>query len=442
MAGRLAIDFGHSYTVAAYWRQSTRQSETLYVPGIMRPIRAGQANSSTTIYAAPTLILYEQEPEACLIGQEAAEKLSGVVDERQVYSQLKLDVITGKRVFGPAGSKWLCRQDMARDYLAAVIYRASQVLGLSSEAIITFTVPAEACQFEATWQRYHQWLKGAAKQAGFSRLELVEHPWAAAWGAGLSVKPEERFVVINLEADLAEVVVVQAGKEAEGDTERHLQVLSHVRDWLLEPEPGQDQELVIYTQLEHILRQALRQTAGRGYAGDDYAGVVLTGSGRAQSLYKQVVHSFFAGIPVYDKYMFSAAACGAASLAARVDACGYIRHNYGVRYLQQGQYGYHMVAASGTFYPSDGPVAELVVKASYDGQQEYALFIYRLGGADSCCINGENPLILTAAQPARAGQPAIRATLSIDGAGQLAVTACDAGSGQLITAAVPAVKLT
>ncbi|QDR83221.1 hypothetical protein [Sporomusa termitida] len=441
MAGRLAIDFGHTYTVAAYWRQATRQAETLYVPAITRPVRAGPGSGGTTVYAAPSLILYDQASEACWIGQEAAEKLRGAVDARPVYSQLKLDVITGKRIFGPAGSRWLCCQDMARDYLAAVICRAGQVLGLSSEAVITFTVPAEACQAETGWQRYGHWLKGAVKQAGFTRLEMVEHPWAAAWGAGLYVKPGDRFIVIDLEAELAEVAVAQAGQEADGNKERRLRVLSHVRDWLIEPEPGQDQELVIHTQLEHILRQALRQTAGRGYDGDGYAGVVLTGSGGLPALYKQAVHTFFAGIPVYDQCLLSAAACGAASLAAGIDACGYIRYNYGVRYWEPGQYRYQPVAARGTFYPSAGPVAELVIKASYDGQQEYALFIYRLGVEAGYCINGENPLILRTDQPALSGQPVIRATLSIDGAGQLSVTACDAGSGQIIAAAVPVVKL-
>lgn len=441
MAGRLAIDFGHSYTVAAYWRQSSRQAETLYVPAITRPIRAGQGRGGTTVYAAPSLLVYEQEPAVCLVGQEAAEKLSGVVDERLVYSQLKLDVITGKRVFGPAGGRWLCRQDMARDYLAAVIRRASQVLGLGSEAVITFTVPAEACQAEPLWQRYCHWLKGTVRQAGFSRLDMIEHPWAAAWGAGLVVKPEDRFIVVDLEADLAEVVIAQAGKEAGGEPERHLRILSHIRDWLIEPEPGQDQDLAMYTQLEQLLQQALRQTAGRGYGGDGYAGVVVTGSGGLPALDPSVVKAFFAGIPVYDQYSLSAAACGAASLAAGTDACGYIRHSYGVRYLEQGQYRYQLLAASGTFYPSAGPVAELSIKASYDGQQEYGLFIYRLELGAGHCVNGEEPLILRTGQPGRSGQPAIRATLRIDGTGQLSVTACEAGSGQVIATNVPVVKL-
>ncbi|MDF2874530.1 MAG: hypothetical protein K0R22_1213 [Sporomusa sp.] len=441
MAGRLAIDFGHLHTVIGYWRQASRQAETLYVPEVTRPIRMSPGNSGKTIYAAPSLILYGRESDSYLIGQQVVEKLSGLVDDRKVFSNLKLDVITGKRVYSEAGSRWLCGQDMARDYLAAIISRASQVLGLGSEAVIAFTVPAEACAAEVVWQRYRRWLESVVKQAGFTRLELVEHPWAAAWGAGMPVKPEERYIVIDLETAIVEIAVVQTGKESVGDSERRLRVLSHIREWLIDVENEQEPNDPIVSQFEHILRQTLRQIARLGYDGDTFAGVIVTGSGGQQPLFKAVIDKFFAGIPIYDKHLLGAAACGAAALTAGIDACGYIRYNYGVRYLVQDEYQYRLVATNGTFYPSVGPVAELTIKASYDGQQEYALFIYRLGDGADHCINAENPLIVMTGEPARCGQPAIHASISIDGAGQLAVTACEVGSGRVIADNVPAAKL-
>ncbi|HWR44701.1 hypothetical protein [Sporomusa sp.] len=441
MAGRLAIDFGNSHTVIAYWRQASRQAETLYVPEVTRPIRMPPGDGGKTVYAAPSLILYGRESDSYLIGQEVAEKVSGLANNRTVFSNLRLDVITGKRVYNAAGSRWLCGQDMARDYLAAVISRASQVLGLGSEAVIAFTVPAEACTAEVVWQRYRRWLESTVRQAGFTRLELVEHPWAAAWGAGMPVKPEDRYIVIDLDTHIVETAIVQAGKEPGGDNERRLRVLSHVREWLIEPETGQERDNACASQLEYILRQTLRQAAGLGYTGDTFAGVIVTGSGGQQPLFKATIHKFFAGIPIYDKHLLDAAACGAATLTAGIDACGYIRHNYGVRYLDQDEYQYRLLAASGTFYPSVGPVVELTIKASYEGQQEYALFIYRLEAGGNHCINEEDPLIVTTGVPARCGQPAIQASISIDGAGQLSVTACEVGSGRIIADKAPAAKL-
>lgn len=212
MAGRLAIDFGNTYTVAAYWRQASRQAETLYIPGITRPLPNNAADTGKRVYAAPSLIMYREGAGGILIGQEIAEGLSGLVDDRAVFKNLRFDVVTGKRVYRPAGSRRLSGQDAARDYLAGVISRAGQALGLGQEAVITFTVPVEACQAEVIWQRYRQWLTAAVRQAGFNRLELVEEAWAAAWGAGMPVRPDDIYAVVNLDVEMLAVAVIQAGK--------------------------------------------------------------------------------------------------------------------------------------------------------------------------------------------------------------------------------------
>ncbi|SMC70846.1 rod shape-determining protein [Sporomusa malonica] len=440
MAGRLVIDFGNAYTVAAYWRQVSRQAETLYVPGVMRPIRTSTDRNGKAVYAAPALILYGGAAEEYLIGQEVAENLSGLTDDRKIFSNLKLDIITGKRVYSAAGGRRLSGQEIARDYIAAVISRAGQALGLGSEAVITFTVPVAACMDEAVWQRYRSWLAGAVRQAGFTRMELVEHPWAAAWGAGMRIKPEDRYLVLDLDAGIVEAAVVQAGHSL-GCDERQLRVLSHVREWLMGPTVGQASDNECANQLETILQQTLRQAARLGYAGDDLAGVIVTGDGGQQLPFKQGIHDFFVGIPIYDKRLLDAAACGAAALTAGFDACGYIRHNYGLRYLDQDHYQYRLLTVSGTFYPSDGPVAELTIRAGYEGQQEYALFIYRLEQGGSHCINEDSPLIITTGAPASSGQAAIQASISIDGAGQLVVTAYEVGSKQILVNNAPAAKL-
>ncbi|MDF2568821.1 MAG: hypothetical protein K0R55_425 [Sporomusa sp.] len=442
MAGRLAIDFGNAYTVAAYWQQASRQADTLYVPGITRPIHVKTESNSKTVYAAPSLILYEVgKANKHLIGQEAAEGLSGLTDDRMVFRNFKLDIITGKRVYNTAGSRRLSNQEIARDYVAEVISRAGQALGLGTEAVIAFTVPVAVCMAEAVWRRYQLWLANAVRQAGFTRLEMIEHPWAAAWGAGMLVKPEDRYLVLDVDDGVVEAAVVQAGQKPRWDGECRLRVLSHVREWLMEPASKLECDSECVIQVNDILQQTLRNAARLGYARRDLAGVIVTGDGGRQPSVKEAVHGFFAGIPIYDQHLLDAAACGAAALTAGFNACGYIRNNYGLRYLDHDHYQYRLLAASGTFYPSDGPIAALTIKASYEGQQEYALFIYRLEQGGSQCINEDSPLIITTGQPANRGQEAIQASISIDGAGQLMVTAHVIGSGQMLVDNTPVAKI-
>ncbi len=437
MAGRLAIDFGNSYTVAAYWRKEFRQAESLYIPGVTRPILDSVAGLGKRVFAAPSLISYEAEvtAEAWLVGQEAAEGLSGLVVDRKVFSNFQSDVITGKRVYSTAGSRLLSGQDIAKDYLVSVICRAGQALGLASEAVITFTMPAEACQSGEVWQRYRRWLEAIVRQAGYSRLELVEQPWAAAWGAGMPVKSEAVYSVINVSADAIDAVVVQAAPHTSDEFQRHIRVLSRSGDWLTSEDKNDEPKM----QLTVIIQQALKEAKRRGYPVSTMTGVVVTGSGVRPDTIENV-QNLFAGLPVYAKQPFVAAACGAAALSAGAETCGHLCHSYGLRFLGESGYQYHELVPQGMFYPSKEPVAEFIIKASYDGQQEFALFIYRLvdGGQ---CINEDSPLILTTPIPAARGQDMITVSASVDSAGQLVITAKVIVSCRIIADSVPAARL-
>jgi|GEM_PF-2446528 len=293
--------------------------------------------------------------------------------------------------------------NIACDYLSSVVRQAGQALGVNGHSVIVFTVPAEACASDAVWHRYSRWLDDVVRQAGYTRLELVEQPLAAAWGAGMLLKPAERFLVIDIEDDCIEAAVAQVALGAGSSDARRLRIVSYGREWLT------DQEEV--AACEQLLQRTLRQAGGLGCAGGTLAGIVVTGSSRWCSGLRNILQRSLGGIPLYDRNLRQAAACGAAALTAGSDACGYIRHNYGVRYLDSDKYHYRQLVASGTFYPSDGPTVELTIKASYQDQQQFALFIYRL--EDSYCVNEDSPLIITASAPVGCELPAIYAGLMV-----------------------------
>lgn len=437
MSGCLAIDFGNYYTTAAYWRQDLGRAEVLYIPGVTRPLSVGVIGRNKKVYAAPSLSSYGKEDAegALLIGQEAAEIFQDVAADRKVFSNFQADVVSGKRVYSSAGSSRLSGQDIARDFLASVIRRAGQVLGLANEAVIAFTVPAEACRSEAAWGRYRRWLETTTRQAGFNRLEMVEEPWAAAMGAGMPVKPEAVYIVLNVNADIVNAVIVRAAPYNCDETERHIRVLSQSDGWLACADEHNEPTLTITA----VIQQALREAELLGYSAGSLSGVVVTGSNLSNAI-KDIIYNFFAGIPIYDKQPMAAAACGAAALAAGLDTCGYIRHRYGLRFLADTGYQYRELVAEGIFYPTNEPVAEFVIRASYDGQREFALYIYRLGDKEQC-INEEVPLILTTRFPATRGQAVIAVKASIDSAGQLVVTATELGGLTIVADNVPIAKL-
>ncbi|MBP2634846.1 MAG: hypothetical protein H6Q72_753 [Firmicutes bacterium] len=423
MAGRLAIDFGNTYTVAAYWRESSHQAETLYLPGVTRPVTGG---AGKRVFAAPSLVAYDQETQAWLIGLEAVESDCA----EKTFHDLQYGVVTGKLIKQLTKSGLLTNQDLAKEYLAAFITKSSQVLGLGSEAMLAFAMPLAVCSSDLAWRRYRHWLEGTAAKAGFCRLDLIEQPWAAAWGAGMQLKPEDLFIIFDISAGYVETAVVQVRPEAgEGGSSRHVRVISYNAAWLGAEEPA--------AALTDTIRQVLRTATVKGYPADSLAGIIITGWVIPSDLLA-VIQDGFTGIACYEREPMAAAACGAAMLSGGIAGCGCIQHSYTVRYWGKDGYHYRELVPQGLFYPSDDPVGELIIKASYDGQQEFAILVYR---NQEQCINADNPLLLTLEQPSFAQQPVIRINAVLDGAGHLLITAYDIKSDVIIVENIAIAKL-
>lgn len=433
MAGRLAVDFDNEYTVAAWWRQGLDRAGTLYIPGVTRPALNRYIGKGARLFLAPSVISYGTgEDEACLIGQEVMDEADGLGSTRQVFDHLQFDVITGKKVYSLVGDRRLNRQEIAQQYLAMFLTRAGQALGLASQAVITFTMPVEACLSDSIWQKYQRWLEDAVRQAGFSRLELVEEPWAAAWGAGMPVRPEIVYMVSKINTDSILAAIVQVVPHSR-ERARYIRIISARQDWL-----DCQEDVAPDIILANNLRQTLRGAARLGYADSSLAGVVVTGS-QVKPDMLAVIHKHFPAIPVYDKHSIDAAACGAAILASDAGGCGCLRYSYGLRYLAGNYYQYRELVTKGSFYPSVESITEFTIKASYDGQREFGLFIYRL--EDGHCINDSKPVILSMEEPVDSGQSAITVAVSLDSAGQLVVTAVEAATSRVVADQLPVVKL-
>lgn len=430
MAGRLAIDLGNAYTTAAYWQQETGQAATLYIPGATRPLADGGTAIAAKVFAAPSVIGYQGAGR--IIGQQALEGVSGLAGE--VFADLQFAVITGKRVYSAVHGRRLSGQDMAGEYAAAFISRAGQALGLNKESVLTFTMPLAACTADAVWQRCRRWLEETIRQAGFSRLELAEEPWAAAWGAGMPVKPGQVYIFIKQDAGMLEIALVQAANRDLAKAElRHTRIISYVRDWLTN-EAG---EAGAQEVLARSVRQVLREGDGLGYAADSFAGLVITGSNVTADTLAGIAE-LFPGIPVYRERCLSAAACGAVMLSAGMAGCGCLRHGYGLQVWTEDGYRYRELLSAGLVYPSEQAVAEFSLRASYDGQQDFALFIYRQSGV---CVNEDAPLLLPISRPAAKGQAVIGIRVKLDGAGQLVVTAWELSNGIILADDIIAAQL-
>lgn len=507
MSDRLAIDFGTTNTVISYWDKTEGRAKPLYIPGISRPARylftTGCPDVASGVYIIPSLIQYQNDGTVCRIGQAVLDANRNLPAAAHVFRNMRPDVMSGRRTFRLVGCRRISLMDAAADFLSQIIRAAVEVVGKT--AGITFTAPLTASSNE--WQCYRDWLAKLACAQGIQRVQLQEEPWAAAWGAGLALQPGQIYAFLDFGGSTLNGMIVLVD-ECLSDG-RFLRIISQADDdlggidvdnWLAAEVLKQHglwnsgagnqfgavaaacerarERLSVYDQaeiqvsyeghniqtvftkaeltdilnandfpgrIEALLRQTVKGAERLGYCLNSLTGVVLNGGLSNMPCVRQAVRSFFAGIPVYDSRPVDAVACGAATLAAGEDACGYIRHGYGLRYLAGEEYCYQTLVSSGLFYPSAGPVATIIIKASYNGQQQFGLFIYRQSKfgeqTGGICVNTDNPLIMSVVNPVEQGQAGLKVEFYVDGNRYLMAKIWDLSNGCVIAGNKPVAQL-
>ncbi|HWR39294.1 MAG TPA: hypothetical protein VN611_07320 [Patescibacteria group bacterium] len=457
--GRLTLDFGDNITVAAYWCFQENRSRPLLLPGLSRP--GGSGIPSRIFYPA------NGSPQA---GQQAVP-MSGTA----LFERLLTEVLTGKREYrcleGEEGSGCrLARREAAVDFLSIVVEAAAAAMGLTPPELpgTVFLAPAAAMETVTAWDNYREFIAALAKRIRLRRWQLAETPWAAAWGGGLELRPAGAYWVVRVEEDSWEAVVVRvADRLPDDDQERRLRLLARTVTECA-PVAGADADASrdFYLQGETALHQVRNRLRELGLHEADLQGVVLTG-GAVQEPVRSWLRGQFAPLVMYDECPETAAACGAAALVAGVESCGYIRHDYGLRYWDEAMasHRYRVIIPAGTFFPSREAVTKLTVRVSYPEQEQLGLVICRLpakhwkpgdetgmetvggqrqdapAGLAVELLNEDDRLLLPLPPKSVADRSEVKLEFAVDAARRLMVSARDPATGKEVLPATVVVRL-
>lgn len=229
----------------------------------------------------------------------------------------------------------------------------------------------------------------------------------------------------------------------------------------------------LFSSIQQCTRAAIALSRDHGYDEEMIDSVILVGGScqipAVQKFFKQT----FGRDRVFCDRPMDAVAGGAASFAAGIDFYDHIQHDYAIRYLnrEKGGYDYQPIVRRGAHYPTAGPVASLVVKASYSGQTRLGIAVIEMGKpakgpapveivfdpSGAACLaaptpyeieqrsffwmNENNPTFLIADPPAQEGEPRFDVTFAIDSNKRLTIHARDLHTGRLVLADYPVVKL-
>jgi molecular chaperone DnaK (HSP70) len=135
-----------------------------------------------------------------------------------------------------------------------------------------------------------------------------------------------------------------------------------------------------FSTIKRTLDNAMATLQTRGYQLQDISNFICVGGSSQMLAFTDTILSLFPNHPVSSLHAMDAVARGAALFASGETFFNHIHHDYAIRYYDASNdtYQYRMLVQKGTPYPSEKPLAEFVIKATYDQQQRFGLPIYEI----------------------------------------------------------------
>jgi molecular chaperone DnaK (HSP70) len=530
MPGRLAIDFGTSNTVVAVWDEALQEGVPLHIADYGQLYQQGNEKISLI----PSQIHYGVARRRWIGYQIGQQNLTQ--SDRTLFRWMKRYIANRSPVQRRLDGKQISHFDAGKDFLSTVLLFAASELNLGDEEV-AFTVPVEAFEHYENWlcdvaqtagiRRFRLIDEPSAAALGYGAhiqpgdvylifdfgggtldvaVVLIEESEQSQIGRRCRVLGKAGMDLggVTLDQWLFQDLLKQTGRS---DIDEEIRQLS--RSLLVEcerakvrlsnyeradvtvmnPNTGavlsaeftrsRFEELLdeneAFTQIDQTIRRALNATRERGYQEENIKAVLLVGGSSQIPSIQRTVRRIFGKERVMLNRPLDAVARGAAAFVAGVDFYDHIQHDYAIRYFnrQQEDYGYRVLVKRGTAYPTNQALANLTVKASYDGQTHLGLAIFEMGeqrqssaapmelvfdpsGAARLTaispdegdrraqfwMNQSSPTFLSAEPPANQGEGRFQVEFSIDGNKRLLMTSRDVKTGRVTHRNYPVVKLT
>jgi molecular chaperone DnaK len=436
MPGRLAIDFGTSNTVIAYWDESKKAGNLLDIPDIGHIYQ----HLDKRISVVPSLIHYGEQRRQWLGGQVRKQNL---YDSPRTFRWMKRYIATRSPAKMRVDGREISHFDAGRDFLLSILTLAKTELNIIDEEI-ALTVPVES------YEHYENWLIGIAEQSGMPRFRLIDEPSAAALGYGANIQPGDVYLIFDFGGGTLDVAVVIIEEEdSASQTGRRCRVLGksgaeiggmNIDQWmfqevlkenqredcddevrqvsrtlLVECETAKEQlsfheradisvinpdtgailssewtrnrfeklldSYEVFTSINRTIQYALNKAIEYGYKEEDIKSVLMVGGSSLIPSVQDMLRKRFGRERVMLNNPLDAVALGAAAFVSGVDFYDHIQHNYAIRHVdsKKGGYEYRAIVKQGTPYPSEGTIEKMTVKASYDNQTQLGIAVFEIG---------------------------------------------------------------
>jgi len=433
---KMAVDFGTSNTVVAFWDDDRDDVVLHHVPDVTLPFRFRQDGEDLEIPYIPSLIYY-RNANIRFVGYQvigkSLERKQGAFRWMKAYIQsrrrIKYPLPDGTRVdYFQAG----------RDFLESVLLFASEYVDINS-AEIAFTVPVES------FEHYAEWLSDACVKMKVRRYRFIDESSACIFGYETHLQAGDVFLIFDFGGGTLDVSVVRieeqvrggkgcrvlgkagcdiGGRIIDGWIYKDLLHRAGIHDidarqagalFMLKVEEIKEQlssEMVfrydikhtssslrmtglyhraeledllekngLYHNVQSTIERAVRAAEEKGTAKNDIKEALLVGgSSQIPSIRRQVRIFFGDKTRAYRPY--DAAARGACRyLTSGIEALyDHIQHDYAIRDYdpKTGRHRFSPLVPRGTHYPTEPDFKRLTMKAVRNGQRFLGIDIYEV----------------------------------------------------------------
>jgi len=444
MAGRLAIDFGTSNSVAALWDAALKKGHSVRIPGLSITEDSGGQD----FHSVPSLIHYNHT--RVQVGSQVLE--NNLHSSDSTFRWMKTYIANRMGLKRKVNGRNVDFFQAGADFMTQVLLAAGALVDFSEEEV-AFTVPVEA------FEHYQNWLDDTVRVAGVMRPLFIDEPSAAALGYCAGIRPGQAFMVFDFGGGTADASVVMVeedprrlrcrvlgkggaqlgGSQIDQWIARHTVLKSGKSDaearafmglLLWEAErvkkalSAKDREIFtvmdletgatvtreffrteledileengLYTKVNTVLDQAESQAHEHGYDRSQLNACLMIGGSSLIPSVRRMVRMRYGDKTMWDR-PFEAVAVGAASYAAGAGFDDRIRHEYALRPYDRakGDYVLRTIVPAGTPYPCEimhpnRPAEPLVltIKASHHDQTRLGLQVFEIASKHTAACGG------------------------------------------------------
>jgi molecular chaperone DnaK len=198
---KMAVDFGTSNTIVAFWDEDKGDVSLHSVEDVTRPFRFRQDGAILEIPCIPSIIYY-RDGDTTFIGDQVVEKM--LEKSQGSFRWIKAYIQSRRAIKYPLPSGGTVDYHRAgRDFLEKVLTFAAQSGRIDlSTCEVAFSVPVEA------FEHYTDWLSSTCIDLGVRRYRFIDESSACIFGYDTHLQQGDVFLIFDFGGGTLDVSIV------------------------------------------------------------------------------------------------------------------------------------------------------------------------------------------------------------------------------------------